>query len=214
MTPQSPLVQVKNLVVRRNTAPIIQDLNFDLNAGERLFLCGDIGSGKSTLLHTLLGFIPFSGEITVFDQRRQSEDDFTEIRGPLGLLFQHPDDQLFGPGVLDDVMFGPLNMGMTPDEARERAIACLEMLDIIHLKDRAVTEISGGEKNFTALAGVLAMSPSVLLLDEPTNGLNEKNIQRLENILRELNLPMIVASHNRQFTESMAHRIIPFPCRP
>ena len=87
MTPQSPLVQVRNLAVRRNTALIIQDLNFDLNAGEQLFLCGDIGSGKSTLRHTLRGFIPFSGEISVFDQLRQSEDDFTEIRGPLGLLF-------------------------------------------------------------------------------------------------------------------------------
>ncbi|MCP5821543.1 ATP-binding cassette domain-containing protein, partial [Klebsiella pneumoniae] len=71
-----------------------------------------------------------------------------------------------------------------------------------------MTEISGGEKNFTALAGVLAMSPSVLLLDEPTNGLNEKNIQRLEDILTQLDLPMIVASHNQQFTQRMAHRVI------
>ncbi|SHN00359.1 cobalt/nickel transport system ATP-binding protein [Morganella morganii] len=162
----------------------------------------------------MLGFIPFTGEISVFGKSRYSEDDFTGVRGPLGLLFQHPDDQLFGPGVLDDVMFGPLNMGMTQDAARERALQCLEMLDIVRLKDRAVTEISGGEKNFTALAGVLAMSPSVLLLDEPTNGLNEKNIQRLEDILTQLDLPMIVASHNQQFTQRMAHRVIPFPCRP
>ncbi|MEM8445221.1 ATP-binding cassette domain-containing protein, partial [Morganella morganii] len=80
MTSQNPLVQVSNLVVSRNNAPIIQDLSFELNAGERLFLCGDIGSGKSTLLHTLLGFIPFTGDISVFGKSRLSEDDFTEVR--------------------------------------------------------------------------------------------------------------------------------------
>ena len=144
------------------------------------FLQGDIGCGKSTLLHCLLGFIPYQhGEVRWFDRTCHQEKDFVPLRGKIGICFQHAGDQLFGPTVLDDVAFGPLNQGLNRDEAYQIALQQLERLNIVGLKDRSVNTLSGGEQNFTALAGVLAMQPRVLLLDEPTNGLDVKNIAKL-----------------------------------
>ena len=120
------------------------------------------------------------------------------------LFLQHAGDQLFGPTVLDDVAFGPLNQGLNRDEAYQIALQQLERLNIVGLKDRSVNTLSGGEQNFTALAGVLAMQPKVLLLDEPTNGLDVKNIAKLTALLRELQLPMLIASHDLRFSETLA----------
>ena len=115
-----------------------------------------------------------------------------------------PAINFFGPTVLDDVAFGPLNQGLNRDKAYQIALQQLERLNIVGLKDRSVNTLSGGEQNFTALAGVLAMQPKVLLLDEPTNGLDVKNIAKLTALLRELQLPMLIASHDLRFSETLA----------
>ena len=176
------VLEVKQLQIMREQRVIIDNLSFELPEGHRLFLQGDIGCGKSTLLHCLLGFIPYQqGEICWF-----------------------AGDQLFGPTVLDDVAFGPLNQGLNRDEAYQIALQQLERLNIVGLKDRSVNTLSGGEQNFTALAGVLAMQPKVSLLDEPTNGLDVKNIAKLTALLRELQLPMLIASHDLRFSETLA----------
>ena len=197
---------VNDLSVHLGGQPIISELSFTLSAQQRLFLQGEIGAGKSTLLHSLLGFIPIhQGQIYWFDQPCRKEQDFAEIRGKkVGICFQSAEDQLFGPTVLDDVAFGPVNMGLTKARAYQIALQQLEMLDIAYLKDRPVNVLSGGEKNFTALAGVLAMNPQVLLLDEPTNGLDRKNKEKLTALLTHLALPMLVASHDISFTERLA----------
>lgn len=199
------VLEVKQLQIMRNQRVIIDHLSFDLHEGHRLFLQGDIGCGKSTLLHCLLGFIPYQqGEIRWFDNTCRQEKDFVPLRGKIGICFQHAGDQLFGPTVLDDVAFGPLNQGLNRDEAYQIALQQLERLNIVGLKDRSVNTLSGGEQNFTALAGVLAMQPRVLLLDEPTNGLDAKNIAKLTALLRELQLPMLIASHDLRFSETLA----------
>ncbi|OOF47471.1 cobalt ABC transporter ATP-binding protein [Rodentibacter trehalosifermentans] len=203
------MLTVNELTIERNNRPIIQNLTFHLEGQKRLFLKGDIGTGKTTLLLALLGFVPISkGEIRLFGKVCQKEKDFAPFRGTVGMCFQHADDQLFGPTVLDDVTFGLLNQNHPRDYAYYLAEQQLERLGIAHLKDRTVHTLSGGEKNFTALAGVLAMQPKILLLDEPTNGLDRKNIEKLTALLRELELPMLISSHHQGFIERLGDEVI------
>lgn len=203
------MLVVKDFCVERNGTLIIENLNFTLSNSERLFVQGEIGSGKTTLLLALLGFVPIKqGEIQWFGKTCRKEKDFAQFRGTIGTCFQNADDQLFGPTVLDDVAFGPLNQNLPREQAYQIATQQLERLGILHLKDRMVHTLSGGEKNFVALAGVLAMQPKVLLLDEPTNGLDRKNTEKLTALLRELGLPMLVSSHHLGFIDELADRVI------
>lgn len=203
------MLSVKNLCIERRGTPIINDLSFTLAGQTRLFVQGEIGTGKTTLLLALLGFVPITrGEITLFGKICRREKDFAPFRGPIGICFQNADDQLFGPTVLDDVAFGPLNQNIAREQAYRIAEQQLERLGIEHLKDRTVHTLSGGEKNFTALAGVLAMRPKILLLDEPTNGLDRKNSEKLLVLLRELRLPMLISSHHQGFISRLANEII------
>lgn len=203
------MLSVKNLCIERHGMPIINDLSFTLAGQTRLFVQGEIGTGKTTLLLALLGFVPITrGEITLFGKICRREKDFAPFRGPIGICFQNADDQLFGPTVLDDVAFGPLNQNIAREQAYRIAEQQLERLGIKHLKDRTVHTLSGGEKNFTALAGVLAMRPKILLLDEPTNGLDRKNSEKLLALLRELRLPMLISSHHQGFINRLADEII------
>lgn len=202
------MLSVSHLSVRRGNQWIIRDLSFHLENTQRLFLQGEIGTGKTTLLQALMGFIPvLQGEIRLFGTVCRTEKDFYPFRGRIGFCFQNPNDQLFGPTVLDDVAFGPLNQGLTKPEAYEIAWQQLEKLGIVYLKDRSVNVLSGGEKNFVALAGILAMRPEILLLDEPTNGLDSKNIEKLTALLRGLKLPMLIASHDTAFTAQLADSV-------
>ncbi|MGC6376288.1 energy-coupling factor ABC transporter ATP-binding protein [Bisgaard Taxon 45] len=202
------VINTHDLSVIRQGKKILDRFNLTLQQNQRLCLHGPIGCGKTTLLHTLLGFIPFHGQIYLLGEECKTEKQFAQKRGKIGLLFQHPDDQLFGPTVHDDVAFGPLNQGKSKEEAYAIAEQQLGQLGISHLSMRYVNQLSGGEKNFTALAGILAMQPQVLLLDEPTNGLDPDNVSRLVNILLQTRLPMIIASHDMVFIQKMATDLI------
>lgn len=199
------ILNVKKLSISHQQKPIIEQLDFQLDINQRMILQGEIGVGKTTLLHCLLGFVPFqAGKIEWFGRNCRNEADFEPLRGTIGICFQQPEEQLFGPTVLDDVAFGPLNQGLREQEAYALAQQQLVRLGITHLSGRTVNHLSGGEKNFTALAGVLAMQPKVLLLDEPTNGLDQQNIHKLVSLLKSLNLPMLIASHDPFFSRQIA----------
>lgn len=205
--PVTAIVEVEGLVVARGTRVVLQDIGFVLTSDERLLIDGDSGAGKSTLLHALLGFVPRrQGSIRLFGRHCVTEHDFAPMRGPVGLLFQDPDDQLLGPSVFEDVEFGPLNLGVEPHEAHQRAHRVLAQVGIEHLSARPVHELSGGEKRLSALAGVLAMQPRVLLLDEPTAGLDEGAAMRVLDALLATRLPMLVASHDPQCRARLATR--------
>ena len=203
------VLQVNGLQIKRGDRQIIDNLSFQIEEGQRFFVQGEIGTGKTTLLLALLGFVPVArGDIRLFGHLCREEKDFSPFRGTVGLCFQHANDQLFGPTVLDDVAFGPLNQGLSRQQAYAVALQQLERLEIAQLQDRTVHTLSGGEKNFTALAGVLAMQPKMLLLDEPTNGLDRKNTEKLTALLRALSLPMLVASHHQGFTAELADDVL------
>lgn len=203
------ILSIKHVCISVQNRTIIQNLSFQLEDRQRLFLLGEIGTGKTTLLHSLLGFVPIErGEIKWFGKVCVTEKDFQPLHGKVGLCFQNADDQLFGPSVLDDVAFGPLNQGLSKYQAYSIAEQQLATLDIIRLKDRPITALSGGEKTFVALAGVLAMQPKALLLDEPTTGLDSRNKDKLSMLLGELELPMIIASHDQVFIDNISDSVI------
>ena len=185
--------------------PVLQDINFRFRSGDRVGLIAPNGSGKTTLFHIIMGLLkPSSGELEIFGRPVKTEKDFIPVRQRIGLLFQDADDQLFSPTVLEDVAFGPINLGHSMEDALAISHQTLDRLGLKGFEDRITYKLSGGEKRLVALATVLAMAPEVLLLDEPTSGLDETTRARLTEILRELSLSLFVISHEFDFMNAVA----------
>ena len=182
--------------------PVLRDLDFVLEKGERVSLLGANGSGKTTLFHLIMGLLmPDSGSLRVFGEERRERKDFDEVRRRIGLLFQDSDDQLFSPTVAEDIAFGPFNLGKSREDVLRIVKETLAVLGLEGFEDRVTYKLSGGEKRLVALGTVLAMRPEVLLLDEPVIGLDEEHRNRFVNILKESNLSYIVISHDHDFLE-------------
>ena len=188
--------------------PVLDDLDFHLHTGDRIGLVAPNGSGKTTLFHIIMGLLkPLSGTVEVFGKVREEEADFIEVRRRMGLLFQDADDQLFSPTVLEDVAFGPLNLGKSRDEALAVARKTLDFLGLNDFEDRVTYKLSGGEKRLVSLATVLAMEPEVLLLDEPSPGLDSTTKDKLVKILNTLELSFVLISHEFDFLSQTARHI-------
>lgn len=200
-----PLLELRQVHFRYPEREVLRGVDFALQSRERVALVGSNGAGKSTFLHLLVGLHkPSAGQIRAFGKERRVEADFVPVRARVGLVFQDCDDQLFCPTVLEDVAFGPLNLGRSPNDARADAEQTLAMLGLAALAERVTHRLSAGEKRLVALATVLAMRPEVLLLDEPTNGLDEATEQRLIDHLTSLELAMVIVSHDRRLLERLA----------
>ena len=180
--------------------PVLDGVDFAFRPGERIGLFGPNGSGKTTLLHVMMGLLrPDAGEVRFKGALAVTEKDFRAVRRGIGLLLQNADDQVIYPTVLDDVAFGPLNCGLSPREARDKAEATLALLGLEGFGPRLSHRLSGGEKKLVSLAGVLAMEPEALFLDEPTNGLDPETRERIVSILERLGKPCIIISHDWDF---------------
>lgn len=196
----SPIFSLHDINFSYPGNEVLKNVNFALNQGQKIALTGHNGSGKTTLLHIIMGLLKTqSGQIRYMNREMKSEKDFRELRKGVGLLFQQADDQLFCPTVLEDVAFGPLNLGKSPEEARKIAEYTLCMLGLSGYEDRVSYRLSGGEKKLVSLATVLAMEPQALVLDEPTNDLDPTMRERLINILNSLDIAMLVVSHDLNF---------------
>lgn len=205
MTPDIELLKIS---AQRSGKRKLHNINLSLAPGNHIGLIGPNGSGKSTLLHLILGLIPATeGDIKIFGQPMTCEKDFVKARRQVGLLFQNADDQLFCPTVIDDVVFGPLNLGKTRDEARAIAERTLARLAMEGMEDKITSKLSGGEKKLVSFASVLAMGPRVLLLDEPTTGLDEETKELFAQVLNELAISAIVVSHDYDFLIKTTSRI-------
>jgi cobalt/nickel transport system ATP-binding protein len=203
------MIQLRNIQFGYGSRLIFDDLNLKIENGERIGLLGSNGCGKTTLCHIIMGLLPpKSGDVEILGKKRTKEYDFSEIRGRIGFLFQDSDDQLFCPTVIEDVAFGPLNMGQSPEQAKRTVARTLASLKLSGFEDRITYKLSGGEKRLVSLATVLAMNPEFLILDEPTSGLDEKTTERLIETLKESGLGYMIISHDRDFIKRTVTKLI------
>ena len=186
----------------------LRGVSFTLREGETVGLIGSNGAGKSTLLLHLNGvFLAASGEVRVGSLLVNSANLIT-VRRMVGMVFQDPDDQLFMPTAQDDVAFGPINMGLSTAEVQTRVAHALNTVDARHLAMRTPNRLSGGEKRAVAIAGVLAMAPSVIVLDEPSAGLDPAARRRLIHLLRDLQHTQIIATHDLDLVQDLCDRVL------
>lgn len=205
----SPLLELRDIDFSYPGRAVLKGAGFALKAGERLALVGANGAGKSSLLHIILGLKrPDAGQVLAFGNEYRTEAEFRTLRGRIGLLFQDSDDQLFCPTVLEDLAFGPLNLGLTPVAARQKAEQVLENLGLAQFADRVSYRLSAGEKRLVALATVLAMEPEILLLDEPNTGLDVQSEARLVEQLLTLPQAMVIVSHDKELLAKVATRTL------
>lgn len=191
-------------------------LDLHINAGERFAIIGANGSGKSTLLQLLDGLIfPSSGSITfhghaLTEQALRDSGFLRYFRERVGYVFQDSDVQLFCPTVLDELLYGPLQLAISVDEAEQRAHDVLRMLGMANQADRPTYMLSGGEKKRVAIGSVLTMNPEVLLLDEPTNGLDPRTQSFLIDLLvslSEAGKTIVLATHDLNLVADLDMRV-------
>ena len=193
----------------------LKDINLEILDGQFIGLIGHTGSGKSTLVQHLNGLIRATSGHLYFN----GEDIYREgypmrqLRSQVGLVFQYPEHQLFEVDVLSDVRFGPLNQGLSKEEATKRAKEALEMVGLTEeYYHRSPFELSGGQKRRAAIAGVLAMEPQVLILDEPTAGLDPRGrdeiLDQISFLHRERHITTLLVSHSMEDVAKYVERII------
>ena len=187
----------------------LDGVDFHLDAGECVALLGANGSGKTTFVLHLNGLLEGEGLVEVCG-RRVCKESFDEVRTRVGIVFQDSDEQLFMPTVLEDVAFGPLNLGLNPNDAVARAKAMLERVGMGAALGKAPYHLSAGEKKRVAIAGVLAMQPEILVLDEPTTFLDPPTRRELVKLLGELPQAKLLVTQDVQFAKSLASRAVFF----
>ena len=194
----------------------LDDICMTVEDGEFLGIIGHTGSGKSTLVQHLNGLLkPTSGQVLVDGEDLNGEQvNRRALRQRIGLVFQYPEYQLFEETVAKDIAFGPKNQGLSKEEIDERvryAMECVH-LDYDRYSERSPFELSGGQMRRVAIAGVLAMKPSVLILDEPTAGLDPRGRDRILTMLEELhareNVTIIMVSHSMDDMARLATRLV------
>ncbi len=193
----------------------LDGIDLDIRRGEMVCLLGANGSGKSTLLKLLDGIVgPSDGEMRALGRdvaAVAAGQDAFRFHREVGLVFQDPDIQLFSATVFDDVAFGPLQLGLTPDQVKAQCDEALAEMGIAHLADRAPFELSGGEKKRAAIASVLSLRPEVILLDEPTAALDPRTKSVLVDLIRRLGRAgrtIVTATHELEIVPTIADRVV------
>jgi len=205
-----PLIEVRDLSFQyEDGTRALDGVSFTLLPGETVAVLGANGSGKTTFVLHLNGTLRGEGSIQVCGTPLTKES-LPLVRSKIGMVFQDSDEQLFMPTVLEDVTFGPLNMGLTQAEAILKAKAALEKAGMSHAHDKAPYHLSAGEKRRVALAGVLAMDPEILVLDEPNTFLDPPGLRNLLHLLQDLPQAKLIITHNTHFALSVATRAVFF----
>ena len=195
----------------------LRQVSFTVKTGEVVALVGANGSGKSTLLKLMDGLIfPGGGELCALgrllsEQGLKDKVFAGEFRRRVGIVFQDADVQLFSPTVWDEVIFGPLQLGISREEVIARGQAVLELMGISQLRERPPYLLSGGEKKKVSLASVLSLQPQVLLMDEPTTGLDPSSQGKLIDFLlkwAETDKCMVFSTQDLDIVEEIATRVI------
>lgn len=193
----------------------VDHVNISVEKGEFLGIIGHTGSGKSTLIQTLNGLLrPTSGTVLLNGKDIWAEPKkIRAVRFQVGMVFQYPEHQLFEETVLKDICFGPLNMGLNPQEAEERAHQAAKFVGLSEdLLNKSPFELSGGQKRRAAIAGVIAMDPDVLILDEPTAGLDPQGrdmlLEQISDYRKKRGNTILLVSHSMEDIAHYADRVL------
>jgi cobalt/nickel transport system ATP-binding protein len=185
----------------------LRQVSLELQSGEKAALVGPNGAGKSTLMLHLNGILQGQGEVCIAGLPINKEN-LPIIRGVVGMVFQNPDDQLFSPTVFEDVAFGPLHMGLPEQQVKNRVREALEKVEMSCYAERLSHHLSMGEKKRVAIATVLSMDPQLLALDEPTSGLDPRARRDLIDLLENMQISTLVATHDMRMIQKTIPRMI------
>jgi cobalt transport protein ATP-binding subunit len=188
--------------------PALAGVSFRIVHGESVAVVGANGAGKSTLLMHLNGVLtPARGTVRIGDVP-VTRKTVRDIRKTVGMVFQDPDDQLFMPTVYEEVAFGPMNLGLPPEDVDARVQAALTQVGALSLADRPPYRLSGGEKRAVAIATVLSMLPDILVMDEPSSSLDPRARRRVIELLRSFSHTKIIATHDLDLALDVCERTI------
>ena len=186
----------------------LENINLSLSKGERLAVLGPNGAGKTTLILHLNGILgDLNGQIAL-NNNSFSEENISKIRKSVGLVFQDPDDQLFMPTVLEDVMFGPKNFGFSDELVKKNSMKALEQVKMLQFIDKPPHHLSFGQKRKVAIASVLASEPELLVLDEPSSNLDPASRRELIDILKNLDVSIILVTHDLPMALEICNRSV------
>lgn len=186
-------------------------VNLTIERGERVALLGPNGAGKTTLVMHMNGIHPAQhGSVDVAGERVNIEDKeaLRRIRGKVGIVFQDPDDQLFMPTVREDVAFGPYNLGLRGAELEAVVAEALHAVGMLDYADRPPHHLSFGQRRRVAVATVLAMRPEILVLDEPSSNLDPASRRELAEILRDLQITLLMVTHDLPYALALCERSV------
>lgn len=190
----------------------LKNINIEIEKGEKVAIIGPNGAGKSTLFSHFNGLTePTSGCVKIEDKPISFEkDELLKVRQKVGIVFQDPNDQLFAPTVKEDIAFGPMNLGLSYDEVEKRVEDALKMVGMENYEDKTPHHLSGGQQKRIAIAGIIAMRPELMILDEPTAGLDPDGVEKVLNIMNQLNeegMTLIISSHDIDMISKYADKI-------
>ena len=190
----------------------LKNINIEIEKGEKVAIIGPNGSGKSTLFSHFNGLTePTSGCVKIEGKPISFEkDELLKVRQKVGIVFQDPNDQLFAPTVKEDIAFGPMNLGLSYDEVEKRVEDALKMVGMENYEDKTPHHLSGGQQKRIAIAGIIAMKPELMILDEPTAGLDPDGVEKVLNIMNQLNeegMTLIISSHDIDMISKYADKI-------
>jgi cobalt/nickel transport system ATP-binding protein len=190
----------------------LDKVNFKVDDGKIVALLGPNGAGKSTLFLHFNGILsPSTGSVIIDGVTvKYNKKDLMQVRQKVGIVFQNPDDQLFAPTVLEDVAFGPMNMGLPKEEVEDRVKEALSRVGMEGFENKPPHHLSGGQKKRVAIAGILAMKPKIMVLDEPTSGLDPKGASQILRLLYKLNnegITIVISTHDVDLVPLYASKV-------
>ena len=216
---EKSIIKFENFSFRYDSANefILKNINLEINKNELVILAGPTGCGKSTLLRSIIGLIPhmhggeYKGKVIV-DQLVVNDVKITDLAKKAGFVFQNPENQIFMFSIERDIVFGLENLATSRTIMKERVDSILSLLEIEHLATKAPHELSDGEKQKAALAGILAMQPKILILDEPTSLLDPKTAINFINIVNDLRkkigMTIVIVEHRLDLVVGIADKLI------
>ncbi|MCK4836246.1 MAG: ATP-binding cassette domain-containing protein [Candidatus Aminicenantes bacterium] len=202
------VIEVRNLnFTYPDGTTALKDMCLELYNGETIGLIGPNGAGKSTAILHLNGVLKGVGKIKLLG-KEINKKNIREIRSKVGIVFQDPNDQLFMPTVFDDIAFGPLNLGLSVDVVKSKTLKVLSEMGLDGVKDKPSHHLSLGEKKSVSLATVMVMEPAILILDEPTNSLDPGTRRIFIQMLSNLKVSKIIATHDLDLVFELCSRVV------